>query len=79
MAARRRGSPEVLAARAGRVAVVRDFLAVLTPGQLALLRENPWNPQHPETILSCLHTILQEEWDHHRFAVRDLDAIDSRS
>jgi hypothetical protein len=29
--------------------------------------------------LSCLHTILEEEWEHHRYAVRDLDAIGSRS
>ncbi len=30
----------------------------------------------PETTLSCLHTILEEEWEHHRYAVRDLDAIE---
>ena len=30
---------------------------------------------HAETVLSCLHTILEEEWEHHRYAVRDLDAI----
>jgi len=23
--------------------------------------------------------ILEEEWEHHRFAVRDLDAIEARS
>ncbi len=27
--------------------------------------------------LSCLHTILEEEWEHHRYAVRDLDAIEA--
>ena len=28
--------------------------------------------------LSCLHVILEEEWEHHRYAVRDLDAIEAR-
>jgi hypothetical protein len=32
-------------------------------------------PDHEETVLSCLHVILNEEWEHHRYAVRDLDAI----
>lgn len=69
---------EVLEVRAGRVAMVRDFLATVTPGELAAARRNPWAPDHPETTLSCLHTILEEEWEHHRFAVRDLDAIEAR-
>lgn len=66
---------EVLAVRAGRVAMVRDYLAGVTPADLAATRANPWAPEYPETVLSCLHTILEEEWEHHRYAVRDLDAI----
>jgi DinB superfamily/Pentapeptide repeats (8 copies) len=66
---------EVLEARAGRVAMVRDFLATVTPDDLEAARSNPWAPEYPETTLSCLHTILEEEWEHHRYAVRDLDAI----
>jgi len=66
---------EVLEARAGRVAMVRDFLAAVTPDELATPRTNPHRPEHPETTLSCLHVILEEEWEHNRFAVRDLDAI----
>jgi hypothetical protein len=66
---------EVLAVRAGRVAMVRDHLAAVTREDLAAERRNPWSPEHPETVLSCLHTILEEEWEHHRYAVRDLDAI----
>lgn len=66
---------EVLAVRAGRVAMVRDYLAAVTPADLAGTRPNPWAPGHQETVLSCLHTILEEEWEHHRYAVRDLDAI----
>lgn len=72
------GSPsyaEVLAARADRVGMVRDFIVDATPELLAQARTNPWAPQHPETVLSCLHTILEEEWEHHRYAVRDLAII----
>jgi hypothetical protein len=66
---------EVLEARAGRVAMVRDFLAGVTVDDLAAARRNPHAPEYPETTLSCLHVILEEEWEHHRYAVRDLDTI----
>ncbi len=69
---------EVLEVRAGHVAMVRDFLAAVTPEDLAAARKNPHNPEHPETVRSCLHVILEEEWEHHRFAVRDLDAIEAK-
>ena len=68
---------EVLEARADRVAMVGDFLAAVTPEQLAETRRNPWAPDHQETVLSCLHVILEEEWEHLRYAVRDLDAIEA--
>jgi hypothetical protein len=70
---------EVLEVRAGRVAMVRDFLASVTSGDLAATRKNPWAPEYPETVLSCLRVILNEEWEHHRYAVRDLDAIEAKS
>jgi hypothetical protein len=66
---------DVLEARAGRVAMVREYLASVTPEDLAATRKNPHNPEHPETTLSCLHVILDEGWEHHGCAVRDLDAI----
>ena len=69
---------EVLEVRAGRVGTVRDFLAAVTSGELAASRKNPWNPEYQETTLSCLHVILEEEWEHHRYAVRDLDAIEEK-
>ena len=68
---------EVLEVRAGRVAMVRDFLADVSPDVLASSRSNPHEPARQETVLSCLHTILEEEWEHHRYAVRDLDAIEA--
>ena len=66
---------EVLEARASRTAMVRDLLADVTEADLLVARRNPWAPDYEETTLSCLHTILEEEWEHHRYAVRDLDAI----
>jgi hypothetical protein len=70
---------EVLEIRAGRVAMVRDFLAAVTSHELASARKNPWRPEHSRSVLSCLHTILVEEWEHLRYAVRDLDAIEASS
>ena len=69
---------EILEVRAGRVAMVRDFIATVTPDELAAKRTNPWAPEHQEPVLSCLHTILEEEWEHHRYAVRDLDVIQTQ-
>ena len=67
---------EVLAARTDRVGQVTDFLAAVTPEELAAERRNPHDPAYPETVLSCLHVILEEEWEHHRYAVRDLDVME---
>ena len=68
---------EVLQVRAGRIAMVRDFLATITPEVLAAPRKNPHDPGRQETTRSCLHVILSEEWEHLRYAVRDLDAIEA--
>jgi hypothetical protein len=68
---------EVLEVRAGRVAMVRDFLNRVTVDELAEPRKNPWNSGYQETTRSCVHVILEEEWEHHRYAVRDLDAIEA--
>jgi hypothetical protein len=35
---------------------------------------NTRRPSSPD-----LHVILEEEWEHHRYAVRDLDAIAAKS
>ena len=66
---------DVLEARADRVAMMRDYLAAVTADELDDTRQNPHHPDYPETVRSCLHVVLEEEWEHHRFAVRDLDAI----
>ncbi|MFD4637258.1 DinB family protein [Lentzea sp. NPDC058436] len=66
---------DVLQAWESRVAMVGEFLATVTDADLAVPRTNPWAPQHQESTLSCLHTILEEGWEHLRYATRDLDAI----
>lgn len=66
---------DVLRVRAHRQRMVRDFLAEVSEADLAEQRRNPHAPAHEETVLSCLHTILEEEWEHLRYAVRDLDAL----
>jgi DinB superfamily len=70
---------EVLNVRAGRVTMVRDFLATTTSDVLAAMRKDPWGEPRQQTTLSCLHVILEEEWEHHRYAARDLDAIEAKS
>lgn len=69
---------DVLAARADRAAMVRDFLATVTDEVLDEERRNPHNPANAETVRQCLHVILREGWEHLRFALRDLDAVESR-
>ena len=56
--------------------MVRSFLAGVTEDDLAAERRNPWAPDHRETVLSCVQTILEEEWEHHRYAVRDLNRLE---
>lgn len=74
---------EVLEVRAGRVAMVRDYLADITADRLdTTCGTDPWDdsPDAPEvTVRRCLGVIFNEEWQHHRYAVRDLDAIESRA
>lgn len=67
---------EVLEARAERDAMVRDFLAVVTDELLDAERPNPHNPERSETVRHCVQVILEESWEHLRFALRDLEAID---
>lgn len=38
----------------------------------------PGYPTRVHTMLECLHVILNEEWEHHRFAVRDLEVLTAR-
>jgi hypothetical protein len=69
---------EVLEVRTQRQAMVRDFVATVTPELLAEPRTTPWSAREAP-VLHCLHVIMHEEWEHLRFALRDLDTLDRRA
>jgi hypothetical protein len=61
-----------------------EVSAVITSTKAEDLQRNcvpPVTPGHPRkdhTVLHCLHVILKEEWQHHRYAVRDLEVLEKR-
>lgn len=66
---------EVLEARAGRMGMVREYLTNVTPEDLTVPRADPWGSEWQPTVLDCVRIICLEEWNHHRYAVRDLARI----
>jgi hypothetical protein len=73
---------EVLHVRRGRMDEVKQTIAAVTPeelGRVCVPPATPGHPSEPHTVLACLHVILEEEWEHHRYAVRDLAWLESRS
>jgi len=66
-----------LAVRADRRAQVRDFLTAATPELLDEVRPSPNDPTQTETARQCVQVILEEEWEHLRFATRDLDELEA--
>jgi hypothetical protein len=71
---------EIMDVRAGRLAAVRDFLASVTQAELDRRREPNTAPGWPpaeRTAIECLRVILNDEWAHHQFAVRDLAVVET--
>lgn len=73
---------EILAVREQRQAMVREFLASATTDSLQALvapvTGAGWPPPDPSrTVAQAIHVVLDEEWAHHRFCVRDLDALEA--
>lgn len=69
---------EVLQVRADRVAMVRDVLATLTDERLGEQVSPPVFMRAPQLpVAECLWVIMNEEWHHHRYVLRDLAAIDA--
>jgi hypothetical protein len=61
---------EALAVRDERAARFRDYLDGVTPADLTRevdVLENGTNP-----VSECLHTVFEEEFEHNRYAERDL-------
>lgn len=71
---------EVLEVRARQTAEVAAWLADVTPDLLRRTAPVPDDGRWPayaegRTVRRCLATVLDEEWAHHGFAVRDLDRL----
>ena len=72
---------QVLALRRERMDEVRGVIAGAKAQELERSCVPPDSPGHPSkehTVLQCLHVILKEEWQHHRYAVRDLQVLETR-
>lgn len=66
----------VLDVRAERLARVRDYLSDATSEDLKSPgTPPPWYPQEC-SILSCFRLVLNEEWWHHQYAIRDLAVLE---
>jgi hypothetical protein len=72
---------EVMAVRAGRVAVVRGIVERLTDAGLervCSLAPAPGYPEEPRTVGKCLRVLMGEECEHRRYMVRDLAVLEAR-
>jgi hypothetical protein len=72
---------EVLEVRADRTALVRGILDGLTDDELDRVCPRapaPGYPDEPRSVGSCLRVVMDEECEHHRYAVRDLTALEAR-
>ncbi|HLI43657.1 MAG TPA: DinB family protein [Acidimicrobiales bacterium] len=72
--------PEVLLVRAARQQSVRSTLDQLTDAELSERRFAPDTPGHPSgehSVLHALHVLLNEEYEHHRYTMRDLEVLES--
>jgi hypothetical protein len=71
---------EVLRVRDRQALEIQAWLAEVTPEQLAQTAPVPdgegWPPYaRGRRVRQCLGTVLNEEWAHHGFCVRDLDKL----
>jgi DinB superfamily/Pentapeptide repeats (8 copies) len=73
----------VLELRRDRMSTVRQVIDGLTEGSLDRHTEPVEGPGWPEPrsylMRECLLVILSEEWEHRRYAERDLDALEAHS
>jgi hypothetical protein len=79
----RPGLDEVLTVRDRQASEIEAWLAEVTPEQLAKTAPVPDDDRWPpyaegQRVQQCLGTVLNEEWEHHNFCVRDLDKLSHR-
>jgi hypothetical protein len=75
---------EVLAVRDVQGAELERWLSAVTPDELSAPAPVPagrgWPPYaRGKSVLECVHVVLNEEWAHHGFCVRDLDLLENPS
>jgi hypothetical protein len=75
---------EVLRVRERQALEVDAWLVQVTPEQLERTAPVPNDDRWPtyaqgRSVRQCLGTVLTEEWEHHRFCVRDLDKLTDRN
>jgi hypothetical protein len=72
---------EVLTVRCERMDAVKETITALTSEELEQVCVPPDAPGHPteaHSVQECLHVILDEEWEHSRYANRDLALLQTR-
>jgi uncharacterized protein YjbI with pentapeptide repeats len=72
---------DVLQVRRERMDEIGQTIAAVTAVDLQRVCLPPPTPGHPtdeHTVRECLHVILNEEWEHNRYATRDLDRLENR-
>jgi len=73
---------EVLRVFADRMALVRRTVDALTNADLGRITKRnpaPGYPDEPLAVAECLAVLMEEACEHHRFATRDLTALEARS
>jgi len=79
----RPGLDEVLIVRDRQASEIEAWLAEVTPEQLAQPAPVPDDDRWPpyakgRRVQQCLGTVLNEEWEHHGFCMRDLEKLSRR-
>ena len=74
--------PDILGVREQRVATVRSVMASLTDADLAVATVTVRGPGYPRAgrypVRRCVQALVGEEWQHRRYAERDLAALHDR-
>jgi hypothetical protein len=73
--------PEVIAARDGRMALIRRIVDGLTDTELdrvCVAAPAPGYPDETRTVGRCLRVVMREECEHRRYALRDLAVLAAR-
>jgi DinB superfamily/Pentapeptide repeats (8 copies) len=72
---------EVMRVRADRMAMVGGIIDGLTDTELERICSRtpaPGYPEEPRSVGRCLSVVMNEECEHHRYAVRDLTVLETR-